>query len=86
MTPAPAGRFCIKYWNHENPVKFGELDIVFNYSEEKNTQEKRRRRIPENFNGKLSIKYTDYKVNEGIDDSVFVDESGDGKKSSEAKN
>ncbi len=34
MTPAPAGRFCIKYWNHENPCKFGELDIVFNLSGE----------------------------------------------------
>ena len=34
MTPAPAGPFCIKYWNHENPFKFAELEIVFNLSGE----------------------------------------------------
>lgn len=53
-----------------------ELKVTLNFSaEEKNDNSSRRRhRIPSNFKGDILIKYKNYKVNEGIEDSFFVDE------------
>lgn len=49
------------------------LNIEFNFAENEDEKPNRRRRIPQNFKGKLKIEYFNYIINEGIEDSIFVD-------------
>jgi outer membrane lipoprotein-sorting protein len=52
-----------------------EIKVSLDFKEpEKENSKKRRSKIPNSFKGEIKILYTDYKVNQGIDDSVFIDD------------
>ena len=54
-----------------------ELNINFDFTELADNDDKsknKRSKMPSNFKGEISIKYSDYKVNLGIDDSIFEEE------------
>lgn len=65
-----------KYGEQSNYALPSEINVNFDLSnaEEDNTTRKGRTKIPQNFNGDINIKYSNYKINLGIDDSVFIDE------------
>lgn len=67
----------ITYFNYNDQKKFAlpsQIKISLDFSQVEESENKRRRNIPENFKGDITINYNNYKVNKGIDDSVFVDE------------
>jgi hypothetical protein len=51
------------------------MEVTFDFSEvEEDPDKKRRNRnIPKNFSGKITITYKEYRINQGIADSVFSD-------------
>ncbi|MFZ1289177.1 MAG: hypothetical protein WAR79_03765 [Melioribacteraceae bacterium] len=53
-----------------------EIKIILDFSqiEEDEKNPKRGKTIPSNFKGGITINYSNYKVNQGIDDSIFIDE------------
>ncbi len=53
-----------------------ELKVYFDFSEVEGdpTKKRRNRNIPENFKGEITITYRDYKINQGIDDAIFIEE------------
>ena len=65
-----------KYGQQSKFALPSELSVSFDLSniEKNEAPKKRRSKIPENFKGEISIKYYNYKVNLGIDDSIFIDE------------
>ncbi len=65
-----------KYGEQNNYALPSEINVNFDLSNivEDNKTKKGRKKIPENFRGDINIKYSNYKINLGIDDSVFVDE------------
>lgn len=56
-----------------------ELNVNFDFSKmaEDDKPKNRRSKMPSNFKGEISIKYIDYKINLGIDDSIFEEEKED---------
>ncbi|MBK8944884.1 MAG: hypothetical protein IPM32_06365 [Ignavibacteriae bacterium] len=67
----------ITYFNYNDQKEFAlpsQIKINLDFSQVEESENKRRRNIPENFKGDITINYNNYKVNKGIDDSVFVDE------------
>ncbi|MBK7104565.1 MAG: hypothetical protein IPH62_04715 [Ignavibacteriae bacterium] len=67
----------ITYFNYNDQKEFAlpsQIKINLDFSQVKESENKRRRNIPENFKGDITINYNNYKVNKGIEDSVFVDE------------
>lgn len=65
-----------EYGEHYNYALPSEINVNFDLSNilEDDTTKKSRRKIPKNFKGDINIKYSNYKINLGIDDSIFVDE------------
>jgi len=53
------------------------------FSDDPDTKNNRRRRIPENFKGSLTIQYNNYVINQGLEDSIFDDENGTNEESIE---
>lgn len=69
-------------FKYDNSLEFAlpsELNVNFDFNEmvEDDKPKKKRSKMPSNFKGEISIKYSDYKVNLGIDDSVFEEEKED---------
>jgi outer membrane lipoprotein-sorting protein len=75
---AGEGSSIITEFNYDDQKEFGlpsEIKVSLDFTETENENSKKRRsKIPSNFKGDITIRYTDYKVNQGIDDSVFIDE------------
>lgn len=65
-----------KYGEQYNYALPSEINVNFDLSNsvEDDTVKKGRTKIPNNFKGDINIKYSNYKINLGIDDSVFLDE------------
>jgi hypothetical protein len=66
-------------FKYDSSLKFAlpsELNVIFDFTEmaEDDKSKKSRSKMPGNFKGEISIKYSDYKVNLGIDDAVFEEE------------
>ncbi len=65
-------------FNYDGQKQFAlpsEIMVSLDFKEpEKENSKKRRSKIPDSFKGEIKILYTDYKVNQGIDDSVFFEE------------
>jgi hypothetical protein len=59
------------------------LNVNFSFSDDPDTKNNRRRRIPENFKGSLTIQYNNYVINQGLEDSIFDDENGTNEESIE---
>lgn len=65
-----------------------EIKINIDISEIDENEEKKNKRskMPNNFKGDIIIKYSNYKVNLGIDDSIFEDEKEEKKQTEEKTN
>lgn len=71
--------FVVTKFKYDNYANYGlpsELKVSLDFSEtdENDKSSKRKSRIPSNFKGNIIIKYSDYKVNEGIEDSFFEEQ------------
>lgn len=74
----------ITYFNYSDEKEYAlpsEIKINLDFSQIEETGNRRRGNIPENFKGDISIIYSNYKINKGIDDSVFAVEKEDDKSS-----
>lgn len=80
---AGEGSSIVTEINYDTQKEFAlpsEIKVSLDFNEtEKDNPTKRRSKIPSNFKGDITIRYTDYKVNQGIDDSVFIDENENSK-------
>lgn len=68
----------ITYFNYSDQKEYAlpsEIKINLDFSQAEEGENNRRRNIPDNFKGDISIIYSNYKINKGIDDSVFADEN-----------
>ena len=68
----------ITYFNYSDQKEYAlpsEIKINLDFSQAEEGENNRRRNIPDNFKGDISIIYSNYKINKGIDDSVFTDEN-----------
>lgn len=68
----------ITYFNYTDQKEYAlpsEIKINLDFSQAEEGENNRRRNIPDNFKGDISIIYSNYKINKGIDDSVFTDEN-----------
>ncbi|MBI1932672.1 MAG: hypothetical protein HYS24_09055 [Ignavibacteriales bacterium] len=68
----------ITYFNYTDQKEYAlpsEIKINLDFSQAEEGENNRRRNIPDNFKGDISIIYSNYKINKGIDDSVFADEN-----------
>lgn len=76
---AGEGSSIVTEFNYDDQKEFAlpsEIKVSLDFTETENDNSKKRRsKIPSNFKGDITISYTDYKVNLGIDDSVFIDEN-----------
>lgn len=73
----------ITYFNYSDQKEYAlpsEIKINLDFSQAEEGENNRRRNIPDNFKGDISIIYSNYKINKGIDDSVFAEENDNNSK------
>jgi len=70
---------AFKYYDQKEYALPSEIKVSFDFSEVKESENKKRRgsNVPENFKGDITISYSNYLINQGIDDSIFEEETED---------
>lgn len=64
-----------KYDKYKEFAMPSELKVLFDFSDvEPDNKKKRRSRIPKEFKGEITITYSKYEINKGINDSIFIEE------------
>lgn len=74
-----SGASIITSFSYDNQKEYALpsiLKVNFKFSEKdgKDPSKKRRSKIPNDFTGEITINYSNYKINQGIDDSIFEED------------